>query len=359
MKRVAISFGITGTDLVLLTVMRRQEAWAEWYGNTIYPIWVKTLGRLCALFPGSVVEWLLYAVCLVAIIWFFRFLRIVYKKQPGAGRYFRRGMERALLFAAGLFTLYTLTCGINYYKISFAETYGFEKEAYTTEELREVCDILTARIRELSAEVARDGAGEMVVSEDADQMAVHTMQKLGETYPKLSGFYPVPKGLAGSWLLSVQGLTGVYSPFTVEANYNDDMTGYNKPFTMCHELAHLKGFMQEEEANMIGFLACEQSDDPAFRYSSAMMGWIYCGNELYRRDSESYREAAEALPETARVDLDANSAFWDAHEGIISEASEKVNDTYLKANRQEAGVDSYDRVVDLIVQYLKENGRRE
>lgn len=39
---------------------------------------------------------------------------------------------------------------------------------------------------------------------------------------------------------------------------------------ICHEFAHLKGFMQEDEANLIGYLACINSDDAFFRYSGYM-----------------------------------------------------------------------------------------
>ena len=39
------------------------------------------------------------------------------------------------------------------------------------------------------------------------------------------------------------------------------------------------------------------------------------------------------------------------YDGAVAEVSNKVNDTYLKANGQEDGVESYDRMVDLIVGY--------
>ena len=77
------------------------------------------------------------------------------------------------------------------------------------------------------------------------------MFSLGATYPELSGYYPQPKGLLFPAFLSVQNLSGIYSPFTIEANYNSAMVSYNLPFTICHELSHLRGFMQEEEANFI------------------------------------------------------------------------------------------------------------
>ena len=39
------------------------------------------------------------------------------------------------------------------------------------------------------------------------------MEKLGGGYPALSGCYPVPKPVMVSWILAVQQLCGVYSPF--------------------------------------------------------------------------------------------------------------------------------------------------
>ena len=68
------------------------------------------------------------------------------------------------------------------------------------------------------------------------------------------------------------------------------MTPYNIPHTICHELSHLKGFMREDEANFIGYLACIRSDDPMFRYSGYLTGWIYAGNALAKADVESYSQ---------------------------------------------------------------------
>ena len=180
------------------------------------------------------------------------------------------------------------------------------------------------------------------------------MQELGEDYRELKGYYPQPKTLIVPAFLSVQSLTGIYSPFTVEANYNSDMTAYNIPFTMCHELSHLKGFMQEQEANFIGYLAALESDDTEFQYSGALLGWIYCTNALQETDYEAYREIRSELCEEAEVDLEANSQFWQKYESPVAEVANEVNDTYLKANGQQDGVVSYDRMVELILAYNRQ-----
>ena len=181
------------------------------------------------------------------------------------------------------------------------------------------------------------------------------MEKLGEEYPALSGCYPVPKPVMVSWILAVQQLCGVYSPFTVEANYNWQMTGYNIPHTICHELSHLRGFMREDEANFIGILACTESDDAYFRYSGYLMAWVHAGNALAKADVESFYELHSQLCGQAVQDLQENNKYWDQYEGKVAEVSNQVNDTYLKLNDQKDGVQSYGRVVDLMLAMFLQN----
>ena len=153
--------------------------------------------------------------------------------------------------------------------------------------------------------------------------------------------------------MSMTDLAGIYFAFTVEANYNRDMTEYNFPFTMSHELSHVKGVLRENEANFIAYLNCMNAKDADIRYSGALLGWIYCGNELYKRDTERWREIALTLCEEANYDLTENTAFWDRYRGKVADAAQNFNDSYLKAQGQADGKESYNRVVDLIVSYEK------
>ena len=329
---------------------------ADWYSSHIYPVWVNTIGRVMGIFPFSVVEILLYVVIVVLAVTLIRSILLTYKKEKGALLRWGRGV---LILATVLFLLYILNCGINYKKQSFAESSGIGTTEYTAEDLQQVCEWLTGQVNDWSGKVMRDKDGVMVVSKknrtgNVPEDAVTAMQNLGKEYPELSGFYPRPKPLIESWILSVQNLTGVYSPFTVEANYNNAMTDYNKPFTACHELSHLKGFMQEQEANFIAFLACRESEEAEFQYSGNLMGWIYCMNVLHDVDYEAWEQVRSGLNSEVEADLQANSEFWNKYDGTVAEVSNKVNDTYLKANGQSDGVKSYDRMVDLVVTWWKE-----
>ena len=121
--------------------------------------------------------------------------------------------------------------------------------------------------------------------------------------------------------------------FTIEANYNRDIPSYNLPFTMGHELAHLKGFESEKEANFIGFLAAISADDPDIRYSGAMLGWVYCGNELHRRDRARWEALHSKINEAAVLDLEDNSLYWEHYKGKAAETMHDINDAYLAAGR--------------------------
>ena len=190
----------------------------------------------------------------------------------------------------------------------------------------------------------------------AGRTGQRAMEKLGQRYRRLSGHYPFPKPILNTWILSVQQTTGVYSPFTVEANYNRDIAYYDIPFTICHELSHLRGYMQEEEANFIGVLATIGADDLYFNYSGYVSAWVYAGNALARIDSTAFATLYGRINARTRQDMLYNNAYWKQFEGKPAEAHEQLNDAYLKIQGQTTGVRSYGQMSDLLLEYFAENG---
>lgn len=190
----------------------------------------------------------------------------------------------------------------------------------------------------------------------AGRTGQRAMEKLGQRYRRLSGHYPYPKPILNTWILSVQQTTGVYSPFTVEANYNRDIAYYDIPFTICHELSHLRGYMQEEEANFIGVLATIGADDLYFNYSGYVSAWVYAGNALARIDSTAFATLYSRINARTRQDMLYNNAYWQQFEGKPAEAHEQLNDAYLKMQGQASGVRSYGHVTDLMLEYFAKNG---
>ncbi len=310
----------------------------DWYAKLIYPVMVGSIGRLSGLFPFAVVEFLSYALILYCLVY--------------GIRHFREGKRlliRILFLIGCLFFLFTFHCGINYYRTPFSKTSGLEMKKSSEEELKNLCLSLT----EIVNGMCKEGINEQVETAVVKKESVKAMRKLGETYPELSGYYPQPKPLILSQYFSVQQLCGQYSPFTIEATYNRSMPDYNIPHTVCHELSHLRGFMREDEANFIGYLACIGSDNEAFRYSGYLTGWVYATNALSKTDLVSYREICHLLDQKAWDDLRDNNEFWGRYEGKAAEVSNKMNNTYLKMNSQSDGVKSYGRMVDLMLAYAR------
>ena len=356
---------------ILMVCARQVPGFAEWYAVHIYQKLTAVTGRVTGLAPFSVVEIGLYVLLILLPV---TGIGAVVKSVR-----FGQGGENALCWASGLFLtasallfLYAANCGVNYQRESFSEKTGLAAKQYTAEELKQVCLWLTEEVNALAGQVERGGSGEMILAASAEEKndaaaaeyeemplqvlgdtAVQAMTDLAEEYPDMKGYYPHPKPVCVSEILSYQNLSGVYSPFTIEANYNADMVDYNIPFTLCHELSHLRGFMQEEEANFIAFLACTGSDNRDFEYSGYLTGWVYCMNALRRADAEEWQQVREWLDEAAEADLRENSRFWEYYDGAVAEVSDKVNDTYLKANGQSEGVQSYGRMVDLIIAYAE------
>ena len=364
-KKPIISAVLLAAALILSVAARKAEGFAQWYSTHLYSLWVGSIGRILGVLPFSVSEMLLYLLLLGVLLWSVTAAAGRWKKvhmqdskatAKAGGRQFLNNKGSGwniLLLAAVLCFLYVVNCGINYHRESFSESSGIEAREYTVEELEEVCRWLTQKVADFSGEVERGKDGGMVLTVPLGDTARKAMEMLGQDYPELAGYYPQPKKLLNSWILSIQNLSGVYSPFTIEANYNGDMQEYNIPFTACHELSHLRGFMQEQEANFIAFLACSNSDEEAFAYSGYLMGWIQCMNVLYRTDYEVWEEVRGQLPAEVEPDLKLNREFWARYDGRIAEVSNRVNDTYLKANGQADGVKSYNRMVDLIVAYYQ------
>lgn len=331
-----------GLVFLFLTILlqfaaRYISGFATWYAHHVYPIFVGTLGRFSGLFPVSLTELGLY----VLLIGLLADLVRNYRKWTVV-------LMRWFCIAAALLCSYTVNCGINYFASPFSEYAGLETGLYTTEELKELCQYL---VEQVNANVSEAHYKDQ--KQEWKRDGVRAMQQLGEEFACLDGFYPMPKDLVLDELLSFQQLCGVYTPFTIEANFNGDMPDYNIPHTICHELSHLKGFMYEDEANFIGYLACIGSENQAFRYSGYLTGWVYAGNALAKADWETFLELHSQLDERTRKHLQENNDFWDKYEGKVAEAANQMNDTYLKINRQEDGVKSYGRMVDLMLAYRK------
>ena len=154
--------------------------------------------------------------------------------------------------------------------------------------------------------------------------------------------------------MSAMNFTGVYCPFTGETNLNVDSPACLLPATIAHELAHQRSIASEQECNFLAVLASTTCGKDVYAYSGWLLGYIYLGNALYRADQTLWRQVYDSLPETVRVDLQNDNAYWAQYNGITAKASEKVYESFLQSYGEKRGMQSYGAVVDLLVVYYRD-----
>ena len=294
-RRYISIIAILSFCVIALNIMYRvNSVFATSYSETIYPHIVRVLGGICSIFPFSVFEILMDAMILAALFSIGRL--IMYAIYFGRKKMFFKFTYRlkktalnAVCIVLTCLLVYSLTCGINCYRLDFAVCNSIDRTAHSKEDLIALTHILIEDANELSDKVTRDENGYFTINhEDAERKAVDAMILLSDTYPCLADSYHLPKPILLSKVMSYSFTTGMYSPFTTEANYNNDVVDLEIPYTICHELVHVSGFMKEDEANFVAYLACMNSDSNEFRYSGTLgVMWSVLGN-LYdvRRISE-------------------------------------------------------------------------
>ncbi len=367
---------------LILALSWQVSGFSDLYVKYVFPLLATNYGRLAAMAPISVGEILLYVFvflgALTVLFFVIGILCIFFGK--------RKPLWFAVLFGrvfldicVVVFLIQVLNCFVLYHTTPL---YGEGSGEYTptTEELVEFREALVGRANDLALTFERNEKGEIVYGGDMAATAKKAMNNLGEigTYsfssdaiPKvlgrlsrLKGFYSTPKPLWLSDFFSQQYIKGYFFPFSMEANYNNVMYIANLPDTMCHELAHTKGFIYEDEASFIAYLACMNSGDPFFEYSATLNALDYVNEEIYKeieRDPALYDRITKKNDLVIRDCVFLTDEAWNKVEkdalldtDTVSKASETFLDTNLTVNGVEDGIVSYSRMVNLLLRYHSE-----
>lgn len=331
------------------------------YSSGVYPALSGLVSRVTGLLPFSLAEIIIIALPVSLITYIIIKIRKIVK-LPGSRREHAAKLVATLFCAASVIGFgFTFLCGLNYHRESFKLASGLSVRDSSAEELASLCAELIKKTNLYASRVER-GEDKAMISGfgnyyEVASFASRAYAAAAGEYPILGGYTPRAKPVFFSRAMSMADLVGVYFPFTFEANVNIDVPAYEIPSSMMHELAHYKGFMREDEANFIAYRTCLLVGNNDFAYSGLMLALVHSTNALYSADRDAYWELTQYLDSGVRADFEANTAYWKQFEGPVADFSEKVNDVYLKTNRQPAGVKSYGRMVDLLLaQYRKDHG---
>lgn len=322
------------------------------YSNGFYKVIVQVLSISTSFFPLSVAE-IIFVILIFFFLWKFisMIMKIIHQKH------FEKYMLlhfilNTMIFVSITYFLFIVLWGLNYYRIPFYKIANLDVQPASTIELELLCKDLINNANNLRCIVKENKNGVMSLSSgytNTFSTASKGYERASNIYPELSGKYGNPKGIIFSKIMSFAGIGGIYSPFTGEANVNILMPDPTLPSTACHEMAHQRGFSREDEANYIAYLTCSMHPDVDFQYSGTLLALIHSMNALFRYDEEKYILLHKKYSNGLLRDLAAIKSFWQKYEGPIERVSTKLNNAYLKSNRQKDGVQSYGRMVDLLI----------
>lgn len=345
----AVAFLLSSAVLALCAF---NAEFAQWYALEVSAIFRYVLSLVTGFLPFSVVEicllllpvWLLFAV-----IFFVR--RIVNKSFS-----FKRLALGFVFVVCAAFSAFVNVFGVCYFTKPLEAAMGLERSPLSKNELYKDAVYTHDKLSEFADKVTFDETGASV----NPHSFFETGRIIDEGYAALnnSGVFRshmigMPKPVLLSPLMTYTHISGMYMPFTGEANVNTNYPDYVVAFTIAHEKAHQRGVADEDEANFVAFLACMASKDDYLKYCAMMNMYDYYLDETLQKDLGLYTTLVDLTDRRIVAEMYSYYRFFEKYSNsAVSDAANKVNDTYIKAMGNEEGTQSYGLVIELYHAYL-------
>jgi len=351
LKVRAITIAALAVAIFLLELLEDYPNLVErYYSEGFYPLVCHILHPIFNLFLFSVGDIIYLAVIGYLIYAVIRLIKVSIKKEFKLAGIFL--MKIVIGVQCGILIFY-LFWGLNYFRPSAGERLNLRDTNYTTADLKAVTAMLidsanACRARVTDADLAQGNSA-------IYKTAVQAVSKLSADSVNFRTYYPDIKSSILTPLLNYIGTSGYYNPFTSEAQMNYQMPVFDRPVTACHEMSHQMGYGAEDEANFVGFLAGIGSNDRLLRYSAYNLAVGEFMHALHYRDSSASKELRPRISAAVHNDFKAERAYWLAYQNKAGILSSIFYDKFLKANNQPQGLNTYNRMV-LLVMALHKKG---
>jgi hypothetical protein len=246
----------------------------------------------------------------------------------------RRKWRWLLNLVSVLYLIFFWSWALNYHRQPLAAKLELDSARTKPDAIEKFTMHAAAEINRLYTEQQKLPYDEAGTREEARRRVEHVVQIIDGTD------WEAAHRIKTSWMSNpwfhAAGIEGMFNPFGHEPIISNTVLDIERPFLMAHELAHVRGYPDEGDANVIAALATLMSDSPAFQYSGWLSLWLYLRN----------REVDRLLNPGPRADLERIFKRARAEQiGWISDLQRAALDWFLKANSVEQGVRSYSRVV--------------
>lgn len=356
--------------IIVLNLLAISKGFCDWYTDNVFWISSAVYSRITGLFAFSVGEVLLgIAALLIIAMVVIAVVLIFMRKRARFVRFCKRFYKTMLVIGLVVAFVMTVNCSIPY-NCSVLEVNGNGSKTYSTQDLIRLRKYIVENCNELALQVPRDEKGYVKIPEDINEKIKEGYHRISNEYPRMSGYFPNAKAMMGSDFMYQAGMLGIYFPFTMEANYNKYVSTVYTAQTIAHELAHLKGYMYEDEANYMAYLACVASDDITVRYSGFLSVFEYVNFDVLKIYADSgasktikYADFCDGAMLSDLADSDDHSYDIDTIEElnnkdfiIKTEVVENISDSFTNSYLEYYGATAnYDEVTKLLLQYYDGN----
>lgn len=360
-----ISFLLLPIALIINYISTKFPAFVtNYYTYKINKVTVEILSNISAIFPFSIYEITMYAISISIIIFIISIIYYFIKDLNKLKIFLKNSLLNISSIICVAYFLFIILWGINYNKLPLEtiliNNYNSANKTNITSvdesitELKKLYEYLVIKTNESRLLVLEDNNGIMKSNTDCKgmiQRASFGFDTIENLIPNLNGNYRSPKRVISSNLMSYTGITGIYFPFTGEANINTSNLDMSLPSTILHEMAHQRGYASEDEANFIAYLACINHPDSDFVYSGYRLALYHTSSVLSKLDRPSYDELKTNLSKDVISDMKYSNNYWSKYDGKISKTSDSFNNSYLKANGVQGGTENYSMMVNLLLTY--------
>lgn len=318
----------------------------RYYSNGIYPVISKFFRLLFGWIPFSVGE-IIYTLLIILA---FRYLIKNWSKIKAAPFGFLRNV---LVVLSVFYFTFNLVWGLNYYRKPIAENFAI-RDSVRTQEIIDLAEKLILKTNGLQLKITGDSTLMVQVPYDRKEIfdkTVNGYEQLQAQLPFLEYDHRSLKKSTFSTLISYLGIGGYLNPFTNEAQVNALTPVFRFPVVSGHEVGHQVGYSKENETNFIGYLVTMKNEDIYFQYSASAYALSHCLSSIRRVDEQKFQELYYKInlgvQENYRELYEFNLKYANPFEPIFK----SIFDSFLKANRQQEGVKSYSKIVELMVGY--------
>ncbi len=317
---------------------------AEWFARNFSRGWITVWGTLTGWIPFSLYELFLIVAIVLAVV---AVIVVIVRLCKGKWRNALSLVLTVCIAVTSFLTVYNVTAGFTYQRASLPkQIYSVQKpDDFDRDSAIAMAQLVVNELNKAYEQTPHDENGNVILP-SIEQ--IHN--DIAEEYKRIDGakcdgyfspYNPSVKTIVNKWAMSQMHIVGVFfAPFG-EANVNPNENNYNLPHSMAHEMAHGKGVMRENEANLVASYLLLTSDKAYLRYSALMKVYFSAISlvSMYPNTNDAVALLRSSVRSEIYAEMSNYNKFWSQFT-LIGDIGNWFNDIYLKLHKQN-GTGSY------------------